>query len=186
MTAFTPNFNLPYPTALDEPCDFAQQWCEFTDAVNVVATRFETTVNRTVPAIPMARMTLTVPVVVLNGGLIQFDSVSVNTADWIDFDASNTDIVTDRAGYFVVTASVLVQTTGVAGTTLAISGNTGLAVSDGQLDRNTSSLGLCLSYVVNLTTPQAHNILVSRSGTGNIQINAACFSVQWHADTATP
>lgn len=186
MTAFTPNFNLPYPSALDEPCDFAQQWCDFTAAVNTVATRFETTVNRTIPAIPMARMTLTVPITILTGGTIPFDSVSVNTAGWIDFDTSNTDIVTDRAGYFVVTASVLVQTTAVAGTVLSISGNTGLARNDSQLDRNTSSLGLCISYITNPTTPQAHNILVTRSGTGNIQINAAVFSVAWHADTATP
>lgn len=186
MTGFTPNFNLPYPTALDEPCDFAEQWCDFTTAVNAVATRFETTVNRTIPTIPMARMTLTVPIVILDGGLIPFDSVSVNTAGWVDFDASNTDIVTDRAGYFVVNATVLLQTTGVPGTTLTIRGNTGLAREDTQLDRNTSSLGLCINYITNPTSLQAHNVLVQRSGTGNIQINAACFSVYWHADTATP
>lgn len=32
----TANFALPYPGALDEPCDFAQDWCAFTDATSTV------------------------------------------------------------------------------------------------------------------------------------------------------
>ena len=186
MTSFTPNFALPYPSALDEPCDFAEDWCAFTSAVNTIATRFETTVNRTVPIIPMARMTLTSPVTILSSGTIPFDSVSVNTAGWVDFDSSNTDIVTDRAGYFVMVAEALIQTTTVAGTGVQIAINTGVPTADGQLDRNTSSLGLCISNLVNLTSPIAHNVIVSRTGVGNIQVNTASFSIWWHADTATP
>lgn len=186
MTTFTPNFNLPYPDALDEPCDFAQDWCAFTSAVNTVATRFENTINRTVPTIPMARMTLNTPVVIINSGVIPFDSVSVNTAGWVDFDASASDIVTDRAGFFVLTAAVLIDTTTVTGTGLSIQINTGIPNSDGQLDRFLSSVGLCTTNIVQLDSPIAHNVRVSRTGTGNIRVNNATFSVWWHADTATP
>lgn len=186
MTAFTPNFNLPYPSALDEPCDFAQQWCDFTTAVNTVATRYETTINRTVPAIPMARMTLTVPVVILNGGNIPFDSVSVNTAGWIDFDASNTDIFPDRAGFFGLSANALMQTTGSLGTVLTLQLAVGSNFQDNQIDRATSSVGLTVSRIQQITTPLALNVRAARSTAGNLQVNAASFTVWWHADTATP
>lgn len=186
MTAFTPNFALPYPTALDQPCDFAEQWCEFTDAANVVATRFETTVNRTVPLIPMARMTLTTPVSILNGGLVPFDSVSVNTAGWVDFDNSNTDITPDRAGFFVLNANALVQSTLSLGTVLTLELPAVSNFQDNQIDRATSSVGLTVARIRQLTTPFPLNIKISRSTVGNLQINAASFSVWWHADTATP
>lgn len=186
MTAFTPNFALPYPTALDEPCDFAQQWCDFTDAANAVATRFETTVNRTTSVIPMARMTLTVPVVILNGGLVPFDSVSVNTAGWIDFDNSNTDIFPDRAGFFVISANVLVQTTFSLGTVISLQVPAASQFQDNQIDRASSSIGLTLGRMLQITTPIPLSVQISRSTVGNLQINAAQFSVWWHADTATP
>lgn len=186
MTAFTPNFSLPYPTALDAPCDFAEQWCEFTDAVNAVTTRFQTTVDRTVPTIPMARMTLTTPITIVNGGTIPFDSVSVNTAGWIDFDASNTDIVPDRAGYFVMTAQALFQTTGVLGNVFSLQFNNFTTQQDNQIDRATSSVGLNLTSMRLVTTPFAFNVRVQRTIAGNLTINAASFSLWWHADTATP
>ncbi len=186
MTSFTPSFGLPYPSALDEPCDFAQQWCQFTAAVNAVATRYETTVNRTVPVIPMARMTLTVPVVILNGGLVPFDSVSVNTAGWVDFDASNTDVSPDRAGFFVLNANVLFQTTTSLGTILSMQIPAVSNFQDNQIDRNTSSVGLSCTQIRQYTTPFPINVQVSRSTPGNLQINAASLSVWWHADTATP
>src|SRR5688572_5282869 len=186
MTSFTPNFNLPYPSALDEPCDFAEDWCAFTDAVNAVATRFETTINGTTPVIPMARMTLTSPVAIVNGGLIPFDSVSVNTANWIDFDASNTDIVPDRAGFFVCVTQALFQTTGVLGNVFTLQIDTFTSTNDNQIDRATSSVGLNTTHMVQMTTPFALNVRVQRTVAGILTINAASFSVWWHADTATP
>jgi len=186
MTLFTPNFGLPYPDALDEPCDFAVDWCAFTDAVNVVATRFETTVNRTVPTIPMARMTLTTPVTIPNTALIPFDSVSVNTAGWIDFDTSNTDITPDRAGFFVLNANALLNTTLSLGVDFALQFGSVSSLQDNQIDRATSSVGLTLARVQQLTTLFPFNVRVQRSTAGNVTINAASFSVWWHADTATP
>lgn len=186
MTALTPNFALPYPTALDEPCDFAEQWCDFTEGVNAIATRFEDTVNRTVPVVPMARMTLTTPVLILNGGRIPFDSVSVNTAGWIDFDSSNSDIVPDRAGHFVIVANALLQTTGTLGTSLTLLINDSNLYTDGQIDRATSSIGLCISRIQTMTTPFPLYVVARRATVGNLVVNAASFSVWWHADTATP
>jgi hypothetical protein len=186
MTLFTPNFGLPYPDALDEPCDFAQDWCAFTDAVNVAATRFENTVNRTVPVIPMARMTLTSSVTIVNTSLIPFDSVSVNTAGWIDFDASNTDIVPDRAGFFVLSANALVQTTGILGAVITLQFDDLSAIQDNQIDRFSSGIGLTLAKIQQITTPGPLNVRLQTTGGGNVTIGKASFSVWWHADTATP
>lgn len=186
MTAFTPNFALPYPDALDEPCDFAQDWCGFTDAVNAVATRFENTINRTVPVIPMARMSLTVPITILNNGDIPFDSVNVNTANWIDFDASQTEIVPDRAGFFVVSANALVGTTTVLGTVITIKLDGSSLHTDNQIDRFSSSIGVTVSRIQQITTPAPLSVEIARSTAGSLTINAASFSVWWHADTATP
>lgn len=186
MTLLTANFALPYPDALDEPCDFAEDWCAFTDAVNGVATRYENTVNRTVPTIPMAVLVLDQPVVIIDDGVIPFDSVIVNTAGWVDFDSSTSDIVTDRAGRFVATASAIIDTPLLAGTGVTLQINTGIPMSDGQLDRAQSSLGLCTTNIITLTGPIAHNVRVSRTGTGDIRVNTATFAVWWHADTATP
>lgn len=187
MTTFTPNFALPYPDALDAPCDFAEDWCAFTSAVNAVATRFEATVNRTVPTIPMARMELVTPVTLLDGSLIPFNSVSVNTAGWVDFDASATDIVTDRAGYFVCVADANISSTGVLGQQIAISINSGVPGGDGQTDRAVTAMGFCCAHIIaNLTTPLAHNVRVTRNSVGSLTVLSASFSVWWHADTATP
>lgn len=186
MTLFTPNFALPYPDALDAPCDFAQDWCAFTDAVNAVATRFENTINRTVPVIPMARMTLTTPVTILNGGDIPFDSVSVNTAGWIDFDASNTTINPDRAGYFVINANALVDTTTLLGTVITVRIDGSSTYQDNQIDRFLSSIGNTTARIINIATPFPISVEIARSTVGNLTINAASFTVWWHADTATP
>lgn len=186
MTAFTPNFALPYPDALDAPCDFADDWCAFTDAANAVATRFETTVNRTTPVIPMARMTLSAPVTILSDGLIPFDAVSVNTAGWVDFDNSNTDIFPDRAGFFVLNANALVQTTFSLGTVITLQLPQFSNFQDNQIDRATSSIGLTVTHIMQVTTPFPWEVQISRSTVGNLQVNAASFSVWWHADTATP
>lgn len=186
MTAFTPNFNLPYPDALNSPCEFAADWCAFTEAIDEVVTHFEATVSRTVPAIPMARMTLTTPVTILNGGDIPFDSVSVNTANWIDFDANNTEILPDRAGYFVVYANALVNTTGSLGTVVTLRLDGSSTYQDNQIDRFTSSIGLTASRVQQISTSFPISVEIGRSTVGDLTINAASFSVWWHADTATP
>jgi len=187
MTLHTPSFGLPYPDILDEPCDFAQDWCAFTDAVNAVATRYEATINRTVPTIPMARMTLTSSVTIFNTGLVPFDSVSVNTAGWIDFDASNTDIVPDRAGFFVLNSNLLLATTGVLGAVATMQFGD-LISQDNQIDRASSGIGLTLARVHQVTTPLPLNVRVQITGAGatSVTIGSGSFSVWWHADTATP
>jgi len=84
MTATTTNFALPYPTALDRPCDFASQWCDFTDALQTVIDGFQTVIDRTNPVIPIARMMVTTPVDVASNGEIPFDTLSVDTADLVE------------------------------------------------------------------------------------------------------
>lgn len=187
MTTLTPNFALPYPDALDEPCEFAQDWCAFTDAVNAIANRFQATVNRTTPVIPMARMTLTTPVTLADGSILPFDSVSVNTAGWIDFDNSATNIVTDRAGVFVAVADATFATLDVGIHRMQLGINSGIPIIDGILDYGFGPIAMNVSHIVALNAPFTHNVRVAHNNVGSpITINKASFSVWWHADTATP
>ena len=188
MTTFTPLFSLPYPDALDGPCDFAQDWCAFTAATQGVLDRFQATIDRTVPAIPMARMTLSTPLTTVSGSLITFDAVSVNTAGWVDFDADPSGITVDRGGRFILVGNAAVASTGVANQlTLATSGGFNGA-SDTQKDRAAGNYCLNVSCIFTVSTVTTFGLTVSRGSvpTGNVTISAACISLWWHADGAAP
>lgn len=119
MTAYTPNLNLPYPDASDAPCDFAEDWCGFTDAVQVVLDRFEATANRTNPVIPMAYMLRTgVSSVIAQEQLIPFTDVLVDTAGWIDFDVNSTIISPDIGGRLTLVGYIQLTATAAANTAL--------------------------------------------------------------------
>ena len=188
MTATTINFALPYPTALDRPCDFASQWCDFTDALQTVIDGFQTVIDRTNPVIPIARMMVTTPVDVASNGEIPFDTLSVDTADLVDFDFDPAGVTIRRAGRFVLVGSATVLSTGINNNyvRLFISGD-----QDIVLDRTGIpglTLGLNTANLTINTGSTRRALLVTRddSTTLAITVQAATFSVFWHADRASP
>lgn len=186
MTAFTPNFDLPYPSGTDAPCDFAEQWCDFTDAVQTVIDGFQATVDRTIPAIPIARLLVTQPVTIVSGSTIPFDTVSVDTAGWVNFDSSTNTITIDRAGYIVTLADARIHSAlaGVIDFTLATT-----STSDRVLDMGaTATVGLNCTDVKAVVSAETRTLTASRSdsATATLTVEAACFSVFWHADEASP
>ncbi|HSJ76766.1 MAG TPA: hypothetical protein VK899_11420, partial [Gemmatimonadales bacterium] len=86
MTVLTPNFSLPVPGPLDAPCDFPQQWCDFTDGVQTVLDGFETMADRTNPVVPLAKMQLLNTVNLLETSTVPFDTLTLNNAGMVDFD----------------------------------------------------------------------------------------------------
>ena len=104
MPSNTTNFNLPYPNGSDEPCDFAQQWCDFTEALDGVFGTFQAAVDRTIPVIPMAIMRQTVTRSVPGFGNIPFDTVLVDTAGMTDIDVDAIHITIKRPGRYTVGA----------------------------------------------------------------------------------
>lgn len=188
MTATTTNFALPYPTALDRPCDFAEQWCDFTDSVQTVIDGFQAVIDRTNPVIPIARMMVTSPVVVQSGGEIPFDTLSVDTVGFVDFDADALGVTINRAGRFVLLGSATVESTGINNNYVRLFIQND---SDCVLDR-TGIAGLTLglntaSLTIN-TSSVRRSLKVSRddSTTLFLTVDAATFSVFWHADRASP
>lgn len=192
MPLFTPNYQLPYPSGTDEPCDFAEQWCEFSDAFQSVLDRFQSVLDRTVPAAPVARLLVTTPVVVAEEQPIPFDTLSVDTAGWVDFDADNTSITTDRGGIFSVVANIQIATTGVAGRevqfTVAPLGF--LGVTDSQFDRGNPGqfVGLNITGTNASATPLTFNMMAftNASPSINLTVITAHLAVFWHSDRAAP
>lgn len=188
MTALTPNFSLPYPTALDEPCLFAQQWCEFTEAMQGVFDGLDSTINRTVDVIPIARLQVTSPITLVSGEPIPFDTLSVNTANWVDFDASRSEVTVNRAGRFVHNLNIIPVPTGNTANTLLVSilgsGNT----TDSQTDFGPNPMGFNVEVLYSISVPTVYHARLTNAEPSilTVTINEATYSIWWHADTATP
>jgi hypothetical protein len=101
MPNLTPNMLLPYPNGVDAPCDFDEQWCAFTSAIDGVFDTFETALARTYPAVPAAVLQVTTPVLVQNN-IIPFDTVQLDTADMTDIDADPYTITIKVAGRYTL------------------------------------------------------------------------------------
>lgn len=187
MPLLTPNFNLPYPDGSDAPCEFAQDWCNFTTAFQDVLDGFQETVNRTVPAVPVARLELTGPLVITNPGIITFDTLSVDTAAWTDFDADPTAITVDRGGYIYLTALAEVAASGVAASSWTLSILNSAGMQDVHIEQaGATIIGMHIWNMVFNSAITKYQLLMLRSAPGDITVNRASFSIFWHSDTATP
>lgn len=109
MVAFTTNFDLPFPDGSDAPCDFAEQWCDFTEAIDAVFAQFQTTLDRTVPMIPIALLHVSEPVLIGTFNNIPYDTVVIDSAGWTAVDIDNTMISPDMAGVMTWSANTIVE-----------------------------------------------------------------------------
>lgn len=196
MTILTPNFSLPVPGPLDEPCDFAQQWCDFTDATQTVLDSLEAVADRTNPNVPMAKLEL-------RGGardlpadsLIPFDTLVLNNAGLVDFDASNSSITINRPGRFLAVCNVLFTYNTVANMYFnmqffpigsgAISKSIGI---DHGLNIGLINVGMCATGIFYVTTPPVVvRVNVDMVTTPDVEsIELAALSLFWYADGASP
>lgn len=189
MTAYTPNFDLPYPTAPDDPCLFAQQWCDFTNATTGVLDRFEAVANRTNPAVPIAKLDLTRPVTLNGDSILAFDAVSANNAGMVDFDVSRSRIRINRPGNFYAEANVFFSptTTGLNAFTVTID-------STFSLMQRTTRTNDFIAFAVGIVygTPLESNIFpfnpfditvrVNATLAPSFIVNTASLAVWWYAD----
>jgi len=186
----TVNFALPYPGALDEPCDFAQDWCTFTDATGVVMGRFQAIADRVWPVQPVAKLSLVTTTTILRGSIVPFDTVVFDNAEYVDFDVSNSTITVKRAGRFIVIFNAFMQTTSVANSRFIT--DFGLfptsADQSYELDLATSSVAFSSTALFSsvLTPFDVNVILDSTAAVTNLEIQQASLSVFWHADRSAP
>lgn len=187
MPLLTPNFSLPYPSGSDAPCEFAQGWCDFTNAFQDVLDGFTATVDRTNPAIPIAKLELTTPVTVPNPAIVAFDTLVTDTAGWTDFDADPTAITVDRGGYLHFTALAEVTATGALPNTATLSILNAISMQETHVEQaGMTVMGLHLWTMQFNSAITKYQIQVSHSFTANITINRASLAIFWHSDTATP
>jgi hypothetical protein len=186
----TVNFGLPYPGALDEPCDFAQDWCAFTDAAAAVMDQFQAIADRVWPVQPVAKLSLNTTTTIPRGTIVPFDSVVFDNAGYIDFDASNSTITVKRAGRFIAVFNATMQTTFVANTRFITTFRlipTSNAISH-ELDLATSTVAFSSTALfVSVLAPFDINVaLDTDAAVTNLEIQRASLSVFWHADGAAP
>jgi hypothetical protein len=187
----TVNFALPYPGALDEPCDFAQDWCAFTDAAQVVLSKFQTTADRVFPVQPVAKMEITTNTTIVKNSFVPFDTLTFDNAGYIDFDVSNTTMTVTRAGRFIVVFNAFMATTGVANSRFLIDlGFVPTSEDQSQeLDRATASVAFSLTaYYSSVLAPFDVNVILDTDAAAatNLTIERAALSLWWHADGAAP
>src|SRR5688500_14304081 len=108
----TPIFSLPYPGPSDAPCDFAEQWCDFTEAIDGVFTTFEAGIARTMPVIPLAIMRLTTVQLIPNLQRVPFDAVAADTAGMTDIASDPFHITITRAGRYTVSGGLEIGSDG--------------------------------------------------------------------------
>lgn len=190
MTSFTPVYALPYPNALDEPCDFPEDWCAFTDAVDGVLDRFELGAQRVVPAIPVAQVRITSSVVVAENTAFSWDTVSVDTAGWTNFDADNQVITISRTGRYSAVGSAIFAPTGVTNSGILLMISSTIATSTDYLDRNVANTDIGIvtaaeANTINAGTQVGMSFVRTNAG-GALNLNAASLTVFWHADTERP
>lgn len=120
MPANTVNFNLPYPTGTDAPCDFAEQWCDFTDAIEAVLGTFQAGIDRAIPVVPAVLVRTLLTHNIANGQKIPFNEVVLDTAAMSDLDADPYSITIQRPGRYTLAAYLEKGTSTVANSQLTL------------------------------------------------------------------
>ena len=187
----TLNFNLPYPAGTDRPCDFAEQWCEFTTAVDAVFAVFQAAIDRTIPVIPMAILQQTTVRSILNSAPLIFDTVLVDTAAMTDIDVDPFSITIQRAGRYTVAAYVQKPTAGApfvpAEWSIFIEPQ-----SDAQgelIDRGAGVDYHLTAYKAvesHFTVGTKIRLSYSVGNQSSFNIDRSWLSVAWHSDTEVP
>ena len=188
MSSFTPVYGLEYPDALDAPCDFPEDWCTFTADVDAVLDRFELGASRVLPAIPIAKVQVTTPVLVPEFQAIPFDTVSIDTAGWTDFDTNNKIITVSRTARYTVCAAVNVAPQGLINSTWAMQVQGGTFSFVQALDRNSNDIGITAQSTGTLTsgTDLSLFMLAGIAIPAGYTVSFASLAVYWHADTERP
>lgn len=190
MTSLTPVYDLPFPDALDAPCDFPEDWCAFTVAVDAVLDRLELGAQRVIPAIPIAKVMITEPVTLTAGQAFPWDTVAIDTAGWTNFDEDNRILTVSRTARYSVLGAALVGPSGLANSSYVLFIDNVLFTDPDYLDRNIAGVNIGIttqndSDEIAVGTEISMNIIRSGSS-GTIPLQSASLTVFWHADEERP
>ncbi len=185
MTGHTANFNLPYPDGSDDPCLFAEQWCDFTDAVSNILERFQSGIDRAYPVVPAALLRMTAPRSVINTQNIPFDEVALDTAGMTDLDADPYHITITRPGRYTVAAYIEKGSTGIPNSQQSLFlPNAVWSI----LDRGIGVTYSIPAYdaVATYAAGQQISAFFNTGAVGAATVDVAWLAVFWHSDTEVP
>lgn len=186
----TPLMGLPYPNPAGAPCDFDEEWCAFTAAIDGVFTSFESTLRRTYPAIPAALMQMTVQTVLDDQNPVLFNQVVLDTAGMTDMDADPYGITCRRAGRYTLAGYMLFpHSTGDDQIMININSNIQGQLAFSQM----SDLTVIVFHGNNVQTEAVSLVEGERITMSFFQSSApartmieAWLAVYWHADQEVP
>lgn len=186
MPSFTPNLNLPYPGPSDRPCEFDEQWCDFTEAVDSSLLTLERGLARTFPTIPVAILRQSKVVAVPNANAMPFDTVTIDTDNMTDIDVDPYAIFTRRPGRYTLSAFVFHPGTAFTDTQNAfmVAGTSVFAT----INLGSGPAYKLTNYLPVLTLPAGERITmnVNTGASGNYNLQAYWLAVAWHSDAEGP
>lgn len=193
MPSNTINFNLPYPNTFDAPCDFAEQWCDFTDAIEGVLDTFQAGIDRAIPVVPAALVRTKLTHNIVNGQPIPFNETVLDTAGMTDLDADPYRIRITRPGRYTIAAYMDKNTSTVANSqfSLFIDSTTSPPVGQQDIGGTWSILDRGVPLIYSLPAYSVISSLVAGAGVsiffntaapGLNTIGQAWLCVFWHSD----
>ena len=186
----TPLMGLPYPNGLDAPCDFDDDWCAFTAALDSVFAKFETGLQRTYPAIPIAVVQLTTTITILNFNPVPWDTVAIDTAGMTDLDADPYGIVLPRSGRYTAAAFLQQDTSGIVDSqsVMTIQGFSERNVDNIILNRGAGIpyYNNCYQAVISGTQGTRLTLTTFVSGASSRTARGGWMAIYWHSDSERP
>ena len=180
---------LPYPGPGDAPCDFDEQWCQFTGAIDALFDRWESGLARAYPAVPAAKLRQTELTTVFTSTPVQFSEATLDTAGMTNLDADPFTITVPRTARYSVAAFIEENdASGGAGAQSA------LTISTPNSSESNIILVLGAGVYRNVTTwpvvsiPEGGRVQLNvfLSGQSTRTIAEASLAVIWHSDVTRP
>jgi hypothetical protein len=97
----------PYPGPGEAPCDFDEDWCQFTGALDTTMDRWEAGLNRAYPAVPAAKLLQTEAVTIIGDQPIPMSEVVLDTAGMTNLDADPYGITIVRSAIYTVWGTLI-------------------------------------------------------------------------------
>lgn len=184
MPSNTVNFNLPYPNTFDAPCDFDEQWCDFTDAVDGVLGTFREGIDRAIPVVPAALVRTQLTHNIVAGQPVPFNETVLDTAGMTNLDADPYHITITRPGRYTVAAYLDKNTSTVANSQFGMFMGVGTSGAWAILDRGVSLTYSLPGYVPVRSLAAGSQLALSFTTAlvGLNTIGSAYLAAFWHSD----
>lgn len=181
---------LPFPGPGDAPCDFDEDWCGFTGAIDALFDKWEAGLNRAYPAIPAAKMLLTEITPIQNFNPIPFTEVEFDTAAMTNMDGDPYGITCQRAGRYTLSAFLSED---LASGGLGAQALLGIMIANSIIESSDILVLVAGTYrehtywpVVDLAEGDRLTLVSFLSSQPNRTARSAWLSVAWHSDVIRP